>query len=117
MQPLALEILLDATLVSDIIRGGRNAVNSICLAVNSSLKKSHFVDLSGVFSVYLYRLDCLITKPHFTTISLFIYAKKSKLVCSSFFEFLEILRNKSILRTNRSFTVNVDSTYNRICLL
>ena len=37
---------------------GRNAINSICLdvtsTVNSSFNKSHFVDLSGLFSLYIY---------------------------------------------------------------
>ena len=42
-----------------ISRAGRNAVNSICLAVNSSFFESHFVDLPGVFSVYLYSIDYL----------------------------------------------------------
>ena len=49
--------------------------------------ESHFVDLSVLFSVYLYSIDYLITKAHFTNISIFI--KKSKLICSSFFQFLE----------------------------
>ena len=74
------------------------AVNNICFAVNSSFLISHFVDLSGIFSVYLYNIDYLSTKAHFTTISLFIYGNICKLVCSSFFQFIEILRNYSLLR-------------------
>ena len=57
------------------------AVNSICFAVNSAVNssffESHFVDLSGQFSVYLYGRDYLSTKAHFLPSVYLFLARKA----------------------------------------
>ena len=63
-EPGVVEMLLTANL----------AVNS---AVNSSFFESHFVDLSGQFSVYLYGRDYLSTKAHFSPSVYLFLARKA----------------------------------------